>query len=145
MDNYLCTESAIIDRVKGQVPSLKGVFSASDLDGVTEAQQITPAAHVLYLGDKVIETSNGRSALGDRQEVDQVWAVVLAVRNARTQITGEAARADAGPLIVAILKALQGWKPETGFTPLKRTNAPGPGFKSGFGYFPLYFTTRVSI
>ena len=144
MDNYLSAEPAIIARLKASVPELLGVFSASDLEGVVEAQQTTPAAHVLYFGDKVVDGS-GRSSTGEVQCVDQLWYVVLAVRNARNQITGQAARADAGPLISKILKALQGWVPTQAHGPLKRINGAGPGFKSGFAYLPFCFTTRVTV
>lgn len=145
MDNYLAAESLIISRIKQMMPELgSNVFSASDLDGVSEAKQIHPAVHVLYYGDRVAE-GTGRSSTGEVQCVDQDWYVVLVVKNARTQITGEAVRVDAGQLIVKLLKALQGWQPSPEHNPMKRINGAKPGFKSGFGYLPFCFTTRITV
>ena len=144
MENYLSAEPAIIARLKAMIPELVGAFSASDLEGVAEAKQTTPAVHVLYYGDRVVE-GNGRSSTGEIQCVDQVWYVVLAVRNARTQLTNEAARADAGPLALKVLKALQGWQPSPEHGPLKRVNGAGPGFKAGFAYLPFCFATRITV
>lgn len=144
MDNYLSAEQLIVTRLKERVPELVGAFSAADLDSVQEAKQTHPAAHVLYYGDRIVEGS-GRSSIGDCQTVDQVWYVILVVKNARTQLTNEAARADAGPLILKILKALQGWQPSPEHSPMKRVNGAAPGFKSGFAYLPFCFTTRITV
>lgn len=145
MENYLSAEELIVNRLKSELPELNGkVFSAADMEGVAESTQVTPAAHVLYFGDRVVD-GNGRSSTGEVQCVDQVWYVVLAVRNARTQLTGQAARADAGLLIKKLLKALQGWQPTVEHGPMKRVNGAAPGFKAGFGYLPFCFTTRIIV
>ena len=142
--DYLSAENLLIARLKAEVPELAGVFSAADLEGVAEAQQVTPAAHVLFYGDRVVESGNGRSSTGDCQLVDQIWYVVLAVRNARAQATGEATRRDAGPLATKILKALQGWQPSPDHSPLKRIHGAGPGHKPGFLYLPFCVQTRIT-
>ena len=145
MDNYLSAESLIVDRLKALVPEFgPNVFSAADMEGVSEASQNTPAAHVLYYGDRVVE-GQGRSSTGEVQCVDQVWYVVLAVRNVRDQITGQATRAEAGPLLKKTLKALQGWAPSVEHGPMKRSNGAAPGFKAGYIYIPLCFSTRITI
>ena len=145
MDNYLSAEQPIVDRIKELIPELgNSVFSAADLDGVSEAKQVHPAVHVLYYGDRVAE-GMGRSSNGEVQCVDQDWYVVLVIKNARTQITGEAARTDAGPLVIKLLKSLQGWAPSIEHSPLKRINGAKPGFKGGFAYLPFCFTTRITV
>lgn len=145
MDNYLGAESPIIERLKAMVPELGTyVFSTADMDGVTEASQFTPAAHVLYYGDRLVD-GQGRSSTGEVQCVDQVWYVVLVVRNVKDQTTGQAARIEAGPLLLKVLKALQGWAPTKEHGPMKRTNGASPGFKAGYIYLPICFTTRVTI
>jgi hypothetical protein len=145
VDNYLSAEPLIIARLKAVVTELGGnVFSAADLDGVNANSQITPAAHVLYYGDRVAQ-GNGRSSTGECQCTDQVWYVVLAVRNAASQETGEDARLEAGILLKKIMKALQGWQPSPEHGYLIRGNGPAPGFKAGFAYFPILFTTRVTV
>lgn len=144
MDNYLSAEPLILARLREKVPELVGVFSAADLDGVLESKQCHPAAHVLFDGDRVLE-GHGRSSDGVCQLVDQSWYVVLVAKNARTQLTGEAARHDIGPLIMKVLRALQGWSPSPAHGPLRRVSGARPGFKGGFVYFPLCFLTKVSV
>jgi hypothetical protein len=144
MDNYLSAEQLIVDRLKAEVVGLAGVFSAADLDGVVDRQQIVPAAHVLYDGDRIADGA-GRSSTGEKQKVEQLWYVVLAVRNARTASTGEAARADAGVLLLRILKALQGWRLSPEHDPMKRINGVNPGHASGFLYIPIRFSTTIFI
>lgn len=145
MDNYLMAESLIISRLTNEVPELKGnVFSAADLAGVSEATQKTPAAHVLYFGDRIVD-GTGRSTTGEVQCVDQGWYVVLVVRNVRSQLTGEDARSDAGPLAKKILKALQGWQPSPEHGHMKRVNGANPGFKAGYLYLPFFFQSRITI
>ena len=56
VSDYLFIEQLLIDRVTAVVPDLKAVLTASDLAAMEEAMQITPAAHVIYLGD---ETGTG--------------------------------------------------------------------------------------
>lgn len=145
MDDYLSAEELIKTRVKTQVVELAtNTFSAADMAGVSEAEQFTPAAHVLYYGDRVAE-GQGRSSNGECQCVDQVWYVILVFRNVRDTVTGQAVRAEAGPVIKKVLKALQGWQLTNEHGPLKRVNGPAPGHRAGFLYIPLCFTTRVTV
>ena len=143
--NYLAVESLIIDRLTAEVPALRAVLSADALTDLTEGVQTTPAAYVLYDGDDVPSTDGKRAGDGARQLVSQRWLVVLAVRNARG---GADAREDAGPLLTQILAALAGYHPQPAppaqvYRPLKRAQAPRPGYHAGYGYFPLLFTTEV--
>lgn len=146
MDNLLSAEALITARLISQVPELlDSVFSAADLEGVTSAGQKTPAAHVFYFGDRIVEGPGGRSSQGDMQCVDQVWYVVLAVRNVKTQATGVDARLEAGVLMKKVLKALQGFQLSPEHSPLKRVAGAPPGFKAGFLYLPLCFITRIFV
>jgi hypothetical protein len=145
MDNYLSAEQAIISRLKTTFPDFsQRVFAAVDLAGVTEAAQVTPAIHVLYNGDKVVD-GGGRSSTGEVQCIDQMWYVVLAVRNVRNQISGQATREEVGVLAGKVLKCLQGWSPTKDHGPLKRTTGVPPGYNDGYFYMPFCFATRVTI
>lgn len=145
MSNYLALEPLIIARLQSQVTGLRAVLSADDLADLATGVQTTPAAYVLYDGDDVPATPAMRAGDGARQLITQRWLVVLAVRNARG---GADAREDAGPLLSQCLTALAGHHlqptpPAHIFRPLKRAQAPRPGYADGFGYFPLLFTTEV--
>lgn len=143
LDNYLEAEGLIIARIKAEVSGLKAVLPAADLAGVAENAQPSPAVHVIYAGDQVPGSDNQRSTSGALQKVTQQWYAVVAVRNARTQTSGAAARETAGPIITQVLAALAGWQPADAFKPLKRVNAPPPKTIGTFAYFPLLFTTEV--
>jgi hypothetical protein len=145
MTNYLSAEQPIMDRIRAEVSDVVYVLSAADLDGVSEKEQFTPAVHVLYKGDKVDTGPGGQASDGSKQNVDQQWYAVVAVRNARTSDTGKDARSDAGTIVLKVLKALQGFKPTVDHGPMKRTNGADPGYSKGFLYVPLLFTTRVTI
>jgi len=140
MQDYLAAEPLIIQRLKDQVANLP-VLSAADLADVAEAKQITPAAHVLYGGDRLADSA-GRGAA---QAWAQLWWIIVAVRNARDQGKGGEVRKTAGPLLLSVIKALSGWEPDKDHGPLKRVNPPTrPAYsKGGFAYFPLAFETVV--
>lgn len=142
MTNYLSAEAFIIARLREKAPeAVKAVLSAADLAGVAESKQVTPALHVLFHGYRPTRAVEG--SRGAIQETEQTWVVVTAVRNLRTPKTGEHAREEAGPILSAVLAALQGWQPSPKHTPLELAGGPRAGFTGGYGYFPLAFTTRV--
>ncbi|MDW7746584.1 hypothetical protein [Halomonas sp.] len=141
-DDYLVAEGLILARLEAQLADLSGlkVLSAADLAGVTEGAQHTPALHVIYMGDAV--PGGEQVDQGNYHVLRQRWMVVVAVRNARQQRTGQAAREAAGPLLSRAIQALSGWRPGQGLGPLARVSAPAPAFTpGGFGYFPLQFET----
>ncbi len=139
MADYLAAEPLIIQRLQSQIANM-AVLSAADLADVVEAQQTTPAIHVLYDGDRLVD-AQGR---GQAQAVAQRWMIVIAVRNARDQGKGGKARGTAGPHLDAALKTLSGYELSTGHGALKRVPAPRPVYsKGGFAYFPLAFETVV--
>jgi hypothetical protein len=139
MADYLAAEALIIQRLQSQVPGMKAL-SAADLADVAEAKQTTPAFHVLYHGDRLVD-AQGR---GQAQAVAQRWMIVITVRTARDQGKGGAARNTAGPHLDAALKALSGWEPDQSHGALRRVAAPRPVYsKGGFAYFPLAFETVV--
>lgn len=133
---FLALESALVTHIGStlNVPNLK-VLTAADLAGVQESGQHVPAVHVVY-GGCGIKDSQGRV------EITENWLTVVAVRNVKTARSGEDARADAGPILDALFMALLGWQ-STGVKPLLPITPPRPGFKAGFGYFPLAWSARL--
>lgn len=141
--DYLVAEGLILARLEAELADLSSsaglkVLSAADLAGVAEGAQHTPSVHVVYNGDVI---PGGDSVdEGNYHVIQQRWIVVVAVRNAGNQRTGKAARDDAGPIISRVIKALSGWRPGQGLSPLRRVTAPGPAFTpGGYAYFPLQF------
>jgi hypothetical protein len=136
---YLAAEALIAERLAERLPGGTHVLTAADLAGVEARAQLTPAAHVVYDGDRLGD-AGGR---GLAQVVWQRWLVVIAVRNRREALSGAAAREDAGTLIAAALAALAGWAPSASHGPLARVQAPRPAYEAGFLYVPLAFETRL--
>lgn len=142
-DDWLAPEPLIVDRIRQQVTDLRAVYTAADLEALdvpTDTKTVaTPAAHVFYVGDRLVEVSND----GQCNTVDQVWGVALVIRN-----SGGAAktRAEAGRLIPKVVSAFAGWDCGiTGCRPFRRAavNTAARFYPSGKAIFPLFFSTRV--
>ena len=144
--DYLAAEPLIVTRLRGEVAGVPSahVLTAADLSGVEARAQHTPALHVIYDGDEPLGES-GQSDAGDVQITWQRWLVVVAVRSARDTTGGAGARALAGPLLVAVIQALAGWRPSADHSPLIRASAPRPAFDAGFAYYPQLYRTAIVL
>jgi hypothetical protein len=71
--------------------------------------------------------------------------VVVASRNASTQLTGEASQEQAGPLLNLVVQALLGWVPGEPYSYLAMAPSPPPDHESGYGYYPLAFETTYVL
>lgn len=135
--NYLALEPLLVKRLEA-LDIFTDVLSSEQLSKVTEENQSTPAAHVVYLGDAVSETAQG----GVYSKIKQRWMIVVAVQS----FDGSDTLTEAGELMGSVFESLQGWKPATEFTPLHRENAgTAPLYRNGYGYFPLLFTSNLTI
>jgi hypothetical protein len=142
MNDYFMAEKLIVDHLKVEVPEVNGrVFTLSSVDQVSNEQQSTPALHVLHGGDILGKSGSG----GQSQTFDQIWIVVVAVKHAKAQKSGELLREIAGPIIFKVLRALQGFQPNIYCEPMHRMEAAEPEYKSGFAFFPYAFTTKIVI
>lgn len=127
----------IIARLKAACPAAKGnVFSTSDLAGVMEKDQVTPALHVV-----LFDYQPDDQAFGD-VVWDETWLVVAVVKNvARDRIAAQLN--DVEPLLTEALAALAGWRPlGMGTAALGVTPGPRPKFSETHAYFPLAFVAR---
>lgn len=141
--DHLMLEPLIVDRlIEGLGNSVRQVATRKQLADVLEAQQVDPAVHVIYAGDRIPTGANDRGNGGVPQKVSQQWLTVVAVRNAATQSSGQAVRADAGPLITQVKQLMAGWQPDDQFTAFKRAQPPAPAYSGTFGYFPILWTTE---
>lgn len=135
-EDHLALEPLLIARLKAEVPGFRDVLCAADLASIQESSQSTPAAHVVLDSDGFPDTESGKKMT----RIEQVWVVMVTVRNVRDTLGGADTRKDAGPLIKAVHKALSGWHPSPEDKPLVRVKPPyKSGFNAGFGYFPMAF------
>lgn len=135
---FMALEPLLIERINDRlrhIPALK-ILSGADLAGIDERAQPVPAVHVIFGGHQ----ERVQDHLVERVER---WLTVVAVRNARSQVSGQDARADAGPILTDLHAALLGWQPK-GVKPVQPAAAPRPGFSAGFGYFPLAWEARFA-
>lgn len=117
------------------------VLTADVVATVEEKSQITPALYILFDGYQPTQDT----AAGKVQQIEQDWRVVIAVKNARGQTTGEGLRAEASNLIELVTQALAGYRVGADFTPLFIAPGPGPVFQDQFGYFSINLKTRVMV
>lgn len=139
ISDFLALENLILTRLSSTEAGISAsILTSADLAGVAEGAQPTPAVHVLYDG----YTPQFEAGSGALQQIEQRWLTVVAVRNVRRIRTGASAREAAGPLIMAVLLALTGWRASDDFTALRLAAAPDPVISQGYGYFPLAWTTQ---
>ncbi|MBF0371756.1 MAG: hypothetical protein HQL52_20165 [Magnetococcales bacterium] len=142
MENYFAAETLIIERLKDQVTDLRVVQGAGSAEEVFKGSRAMPIVHVLHDGDEASEDGSHRA--GEDQLVVQRWLIILSVQSHRESADGLAVRKEAGPLLMAITNALQGWKPTTGLTPLIKVSSPAARYQDNHGHFFLAFTTRIT-
>lgn len=137
--DYLAVIPLVVAQLKDALGSDVQVLEAADLAGLEEAQQPTPAVHVIYDGDVV-----GESLSNGKQAIDHRLMLVVVVDNTRQGDGGESSRQEAGPLMASVIKAVAGWKPSNDYSAMKRTNGLRPGYTDRHAYFPLVFLTRLT-
>lgn len=145
--SYYEVEERITERLKATLPAGVKVFTLADIAQIIESgsgvKQVTPAVHVMPGPDDVgsLHQSTGR------QQVKQRWIVAIVVRSSHRAGRGTGQREQAGPIIDAVLKALNGWQPkqvtDRWRDALVRINGPQPLFDSGLLSIPLVFETKI--
>jgi hypothetical protein len=137
--DYLFIGSRIEARLKSEVSGL-AVRGIELLAQATEANVRTLDAFVLYEQDLFTDAA-GRGA---SQLVDQVWTVLLAMRNA-SQVDPAARNHQAGPYLSSIHKALSGWAPEGTTRAFKRINGRKATYGGNTALYPLTFSITLNI
>ena len=148
VDDYFYLEPLIISRLQSALPDLP-ILSSKDLSTLQDRTQPNVAIHVMYAGDNIQDDAALRhsSLTGTnyhQQKVLQYWMIVLAIRNVRdgNTSTGTPLQLDAGQLLIAVIKALGGWKPDDALDYLTRSKGNNsPTYHNGFAYYPLRFET----
>lgn len=121
------------------IPGLAGVYGLAELGA--EKSRPAPCAYVVFDGAQVVETNPPY----DKARLAARWLVVLAVKNVAAAADGRAARADAQPLVAAVLKSLMGWRPDRAHQELKLVECARPEFQGGLLLLPLVFETSQIV
>ena len=118
--NYFALEPIIKAHLQ-DIESIQAVYTLFSVDDMLESTAVTPSISVIYVDDRVGESAGNGSA----SIVYQQWLVVLCVEEAGSQLEDTTQiRNAASPMILEILKRMQGFNPDVlGFRQFKRANA----------------------
>lgn len=144
LENFLALEPYLVERLVAQLASLSPkvhVQTASDLAGVTEDKQTTPAVRVVYQNYKILEARSD----GTLVRMEQTWLAIVAIKNVKDLRTGAAARVDVGLITAKVARALMGFKAPVCTKGLELVDGPAGGFHAGFQYLPLAFKAELKL
>ena len=118
--NYFALEPIIKAHLQ-DIESIQAVYTPFSVDDMLESTAVAPSISVIYVDDRVGESAGNGSA----SIVYQQWLVVLCVEEAGSQLEDTTQiRNTASPMILEILKRMQGFNPDVlGFKQFKRANA----------------------
>lgn len=142
VDNFLSAGALITQRLidAGVAPSNK-VRRAQSASWVA-ANQLDGSVSVIFFDDQPDISAGGNARRGKTQASDQFWQIIVSSRNVAD--AGNAARQDAGVIVLQTLIALQGWIPSTKHGELYRQKSPVRATdNNGFVHMPLMFSTKV--
>lgn len=136
-------EAALVDRLRDRVQTdaglVEAVYAHSDYASVPEGNMVTPSLAVIYTG---LEPTANPGSAAHIQAVEFGFTIVVNVSSALQSDRGDGIRMAASPIIDATLEALLGFRPLPKFQPLRLKPSPGAAVsETGFGYFPLAFST----
>lgn len=133
MADFFAVRDGIKARIEEQLPGIKKVYFAEELEGLENAAQIVPAVHVLYAGYAPAQAERARVDI----TLDQTWAVVLVVRQKPGEQSG-------GEMLDQIVQALHGYQPDAAVMKLELAPSPfSPTYRPRVAFYPLAFQTRV--
>ncbi|MBF0358949.1 MAG: hypothetical protein HQL70_10105 [Magnetococcales bacterium] len=139
MSNYFAAENLILNKLDNLNSDFKLITSARNLQELQNHPGPSPALYLIYDGQEPF------MGAGSAQIIDQSWLTVIVVRSARDTVTGAFERLEAGPLIIKLCEALLGWQPDSQYGALTIKTAPGPIYNNGLGYYPVRFSTRLTL
>lgn len=118
--NYFALEPVIKDNLTG-IDSIQAIYTPFSVDDMLQATAVAPSISIIYVDDRVGESAGN----GTASVVYQQWLIVLCVEEAGSQLEDTTLiRNAASPMILEILKRMQGFNPDVlGFKQFKRANA----------------------
>ena len=136
--NALWAGPAIRDRLVDQVPALREVLVMDEIDANGPGPKQFPAALVLL---HAMRPTGNATPGATKVTLEQDWMVAVAVRSMRPEADRNSAAA--GPVIPAVITALQGWVPDG--QPRALAWRPGPTVNYGrdITYYPFIFTLQA--
>lgn len=139
-NNFMALEPHLVELARAAVAGMRPavqVLTVSDLAGVAESAQHTPAIHIVYGGYRVAED------YGLTVSLEHTWFAVAAVRNVAKARSGSAARQDAGSLLARVTEVFLGARVQGATKPLALITPPAASYSAGFQYIPSAFLAET--
>lgn len=146
--DFLALEPLVLARIASQVlvdGNPIDAISRRNAPGANQTGGRTPRIELSYDGYSIVNDESDDSAV-----IVQTFTAAVCVENVRDAARA-GARADAGPMLLSLLRALLGWQPpavngERVFAKLKLASPSfRPTYLDNLSYFPLTFTTRLVV
>lgn len=139
MNDLLWAEEAILNRLRDQVTQMRTVAGARELKAIPTHARTTPALYLIADGYQPWQHA------GAEQAIEQLWLVVVAIRNLRLAEGGAGERREAGPVLWQSCQALIGWQPDPTMGAMRLVASPGTICNEDLVLFPLRFATRIVL
>lgn len=109
-DDHMAIGAEIFTALKAAFPDNSGVFVLhwAEPQASKQMAQFTPGLLVSYAGDTAAEGAGRQLGGGSKIMFEQRWAVSVIVKDAASQIAGQAGLDEAGPIIAKMIKTLAG-------------------------------------
>jgi len=142
LGNFLSASGLIIQRlVDEQVAAANKIRPAPSPAWVTK-NALDGSVNVIFFDDVPDLTPGGQSQRGKVQSSEQFWLIIVSAKNVAD--AGNAARQDAGLILLNALVALQGFLLSPDHSELHRQKAPYRATDdNGFAHLPALFSTKV--
>ena len=137
-DSYYENENTIIARIKDQVPQLRTVTGINQNTEADSATGPLPAVVVVCGGHEPKGHAGGRTL------IIQKWEMTIIV-SAPNDRSGAKARAEAGPLIISVIRAVAGWRPGVGCSAMGLEAGGWEEYTENMAQFGFVMTTNISI
>lgn len=135
--NALWPGAVIRERLEAMVPDLRRVMTVDEFDpSLTHPRQLPAAIVMLDALRPDVRTNVYTRPLN----CDQDWLVAVAVRSARPDADGAAAKA--GVLLPRVVAALHGYVPPGATRGFVWRAGPNPSYGADVSYYPLMFALQ---
>lgn len=135
MSGPIALESTLVQTLRAALPETVRLTTAAELADIADGHQPTPAVAVIYDGYRVAHQDPAHTLLTTG------WLIVAMVRHLGDVRGGSSARAEADGILTACIDAVLTLTEHN----VRIATAPGPGYRKGYGYYPLAITADHTI
>ena len=140
---------AVYPELLKRVAAIDGVVAAKEVSELTQMiasgnakRTVAPAVgavYVIYGG----HTPDGNAGSGKHQRNTLYFTLVYC---GECKLGSRSSLYEVGKVLTSIKQAIQGWDPQAFVaSPFVESNAPAIEYNDGYAFYPLSFTTTVSI